>query len=197
MSEGSHGAAMMQTVRRVPPSLRREFEAHVAASESRVAPDRVIGGHAIAALRSLWRRVPWSQQAALLADAISSSDFLAPHLPFLLRALRSIRERGERVFDGRLAWTRFAQLPDRVTAYRGAVQAETAVAYGISWTLNRARAVWYTTSGTRNWTSPAVLLTASVARDDIAGMLLGCGDPELLLEPEYTVSATVESLPGD
>jgi len=134
--------------------------------------------HRIATLRSIWRRVARAQQASVLADAISSSDFLAPHLVFLILALRSIRARGERLFDGAAAREQFALLQDRITAYRGAVQAEVdAVAdgrsfYGINWTLNRERAIWFTTSRTRNWRSPPVLLTVSVARDDVAGHLV-------------------------
>jgi hypothetical protein len=194
VTEGSRSAVMMHALRHVPPNLHSEFEARVAAGDWRDALYLVPSEQVIATLRGFWRRVPMSQQAAVLAEAISSAGFLALHLPFLLRALRSIRERGDRVFDGGLARTTFAQLPDQVTAYRGAVEAEIALVHGISWTLDRQRAVWFTTNRARNWKSPAVLLTVSVARDDIAGMLLTRGEAELLLEPQYTVRATVKAL---
>jgi hypothetical protein len=156
--------------------------------------------HRIATLRSIWRRVPRAQQAAVLADAISSSDFLAPHLVFLLLTLRSIRARGERLFDGAAARDQFAQLKDRITAYRGAVQAEVEDAaegrsfYGINWTTDRERAIWFTASRTRNWRSPPVLLTVSVAPEDIAGYLIERNEAEVLLEPQHTRHATIEAL---
>jgi hypothetical protein len=183
----------------VPHTLQDDFRQHVAARDFDGALLLVESEHRIPTLRSLWRRVPHAQRPAVLGAAISSGDWLRPHLSFLLGALRQIRRRGQRVFDGPDAEQRFAALPEFVTAYRGTVQAEadTGWQYGISWTLKRDKAVFFASQHVRFRVTDSlpVLLTATVRRDVIGGLLVDRDEDEVLLDLLDTRGvATVEAL---
>ena len=183
----------------VPLDLRETFQQRVVAGDFQGALWLVNSGARVPIVRKIWRRIPVTQQATVLAEAISSGEFLWPSLPFLVPALRGIRERGERAFDSDTAQERFSQLPELITAYRGTVQREIDLGvYGISWTLDRERALWF---GKRNslfnrLRATPVLLTVTVARNDASGLLLLRSEDELLIEPEYTVGAASEIIDG-
>jgi hypothetical protein len=189
----------------VPRQLYGMFRERVAAADFYGALALVSSEYRIPTLRALWRHVPASRRAQVLGDAISTGDFLAPYLGFLTRALRSIRGNGERAFDGEGARQEFSGLPDRITAYRGTVQAEVddvragRTLYGVCWTFDRGRAVFFATEHGRfrNTQSTPVLLTVAVRRDDIAGYLVERQEAELLLEPRFTLGATSEALVSD
>jgi hypothetical protein len=184
--------------RHVHPNLQGQFEQFVATREYMQALSLVSSEHCMPTLRSLWRSVPKAYQAAALGDAISGGDLMRPHLVFLVKALRKLHARGERVFDPPSARQAFEALPEQVTAYRGTVQAEVddQPYIGVCWTLKRDAAVFFaTTHGRfRNTASPPVLLTTTVPRDAICGLLTGREEDEVLLDAAR-LAFTVERLP--
>jgi hypothetical protein len=139
--------------------------------------------------------VPANGWPALLAEAISDGDFPARDRARLIFMLTVMLERGERVFDGDAAREAFSKLPERVVIYRGTVEAE-GTRYGVCWTLDRDKARWFAMEHGRfrNRESPPVLLTATVARSAIAGLLIERSESEVLICPDKLASVTAEAL---
>lgn len=133
--------------------------------------------------RALWPVVPEAEQQTVLASAIISSDNPAREWVWLQDTLADLSARGQRVFDGDAAREAFADLPERITIYRGTVEAEHwSGDYGISWTLSRDKAVWFATHGRfRNHRSPAIILSATLRKHALAGLLADRDEPEVLV----------------
>lgn len=133
--------------------------------------------------RALWPVVPEAEQQTVLANAITSGDNPAREWVWLQDTLDDLSARGRRIFDGDAAQEAFADLPERITIYRGTVEAEHwSGDYGISWTLNRDRAVWFATHGRfRDLRSRAVILSATLPKHALAGLLLDRGEHDVLV----------------
>ena len=138
----------------------------------------------------IWPQLETAERVEVLAEAISS-DLPSRHIDFLFRALDDVLSSGQRVFDSPAAADRFAHLPDRVTIYRGTVLAEEKDAFssfGISWTLSRDVAIFFATKHHRfrNRESPPILLSATVWRDDIGGLLMERKEDEVII-PQWMI----------
>lgn len=70
----------------------------------------------------------------------------------------------------------FKRLPDEITVYRGVGDGNTI--NGMSWTLDRDKAIWFATSNTE----PPVLLTGRAKKSDAHALLLGRKEKEIVLE---------------
>ena len=133
---------------------------------------------------ALWKRIPPTERAAVLAGAIAGGDLPVRVWRPLNRALCELRDAGQLVFDGEAARSAFRELPEMVTVYRGTVQAEVdADMFGVCWTLDRRRAVWFATKHGRfrNTRSPPVLLETKIPRTDICGLLFERNEREVLI----------------
>jgi hypothetical protein len=136
-------------------------------------------------LEALWPIVPKPERPKLLAEAISGGDLMAPHLRFLLKALRAVRSDGGRVFGSDEDRLVYEALPDPVQVYRGTVQAERDQRFfGICWTTDRDRAVWFATEHGRfrNTASPPILMAMHCPKDLIVGVIFDRGESELLID---------------
>ena len=145
-------------------------------------------------LEALWPHLDDVEKPELLADAITMGDFPSRVAWFLWCALDELLDLGSLAFDGDQARQRYEQLPDLITVYRGTVQAEADDGLtGICWTLNPDKAQWFaTTHGRfRNRNSPPVVLTATIRKWEVAGLLLDRGEDEVLLNPECIVDFDV------
>lgn len=134
--------------------------------------------------RALWPIVPEAEQQTVLADAITSGDNPAREWLWLQDTLADLSACGRRLFDGDAARQMFTDLPESVTVYRGTVKTEhRRKQYGVSWTLSRDEAVWFATQHGRfrNTRSAAVVLSATLPKDALAGLLLDRGEREALL----------------
>jgi len=123
---------------------------------------------------------------AALAEAISNGDVPRQERAMLYATLNRLRREGLNVFDGDAARTAYAELPELVTIYRGTVGAEAdEKAYGICWTLDKSKAEWFATEHGRfkNRSSPPVLLTTTVKREDISGLLFDRDEQAVLMYP--------------
>jgi len=136
-------------------------------------------------IRDLWKRIPATEKATALAEAIASGDAPIRNRRFLVRALRELRTAGEIVFDGAEARQAFAALAEDVTIYRGTIIAEGS-AFGICWTADAGKAEWFATQHHRfrNTESPPVVLRAEISKADIAGLLWDRGESEVLVIPD-------------
>jgi len=133
---------------------------------------------------ALWKRIPAAERAAVLAEAITSGDLPARVWVPLNQALIELHDAGQLVFDGEAARSAYQELPSTVAIYRGTVQAEVdQYAYGVCWTLDRGRAVWFATrhGRFRNTRSPAVILETEIPKTEICGLLFDRGEREVLL----------------
>jgi hypothetical protein len=133
---------------------------------------------------ALWKRIPATERAAVLAEAITGGDLPVRVWVPLNRALLELRDAGQLVFDGEAARSAYRELPETVTVYRGTVQAEVdEYAFGVCWTLDRGRAVWFATKHGRfrNTRSPPVLLEAKVPKADVCGLLFDRNEREVLV----------------
>jgi hypothetical protein len=135
---------------------------------------------------ALWPQLAATEKPDVLAEAISGGDAPSLHLDFFWGALDDLREAGLRAFDSDAARERYDALPDVVTVYRGTVKAEAdGELTGVCWTLQREKAIWFATSHGRfrNRKSPPVLLTASIEKHEILGLLTGRNEDEVILHP--------------
>lgn len=132
----------------------------------------------------------------VLATAISMGDNPAHERGRLASLLELLRgsPTPRRVFDGEVARNAFDDLPERVTIHRGTVEAE-GTDYGVCWTLDHDKAIWFATKHGRfrNARSPAVVLTADVSRDHIAGLLFGRNESEVLICPDKLTDVRSEA----
>lgn len=132
----------------------------------------------------------------LLAHAVSTGDVTLRERPFLCRMLSSMADAGQLALDSKRAQRNYARLPEAVAVYRGTVEVEAiAWEWGVSWTLDRSRAIWFATEHGRfrNLDSAPVLLTAKVPRSSIRAMMTERGEDEVLIHPRDINGATVQS----
>ncbi len=150
--------------------------------------------------RALWSLVPKSEHAETLALAISSGDNPGREHFWLHETLCELLDQGRRIFDCDAARETFEALPETVTVYRGTVQAEVEYTesefepFGICWTLSRETASWFATKHGRfrNRQSSPVIVSATVHRDEIYGLLTERNESEALVCVE--VADHVEAL---
>jgi hypothetical protein len=128
--------------------------------------------------------IPPEDETDALAYAISTGDLPHRERDLLCALLARFHREGRRVFDGDAARAAFDALPSLVAIYRGTVAAE-GNEYGVCWTLDRAKAHWFATKHGRfrNINSPAVILSATVRRDEICGVLWDRQEQEVLVAP--------------
>jgi hypothetical protein len=86
----------------------------------------------------------------------------------------------------------FAALTDELTIYRGIGDSNNLA--GISWTLDRAKAIWFARRfGEGN---QSILLTAHATKADVHALLLGRGESEIVIDVfEIIAREPVESEP--
>jgi hypothetical protein len=73
----------------------------------------------------------------------------------------------------------FKQLPDKITIYRGISNGHTAK--GMSWTLDREKAIWFA-KRFQNSCTPPILLRARANKSDVHAMVLGRKETEIVIE---------------
>jgi len=79
----------------------------------------------------------------------------------------------------------FNKLPKRMRVYRGTTDAETESGeYGLSWTLDREKAEWFSQRYAADQGAPAVL-TATVFKRRVLGYLTGLEESEIVVLPEH------------
>jgi hypothetical protein len=183
-----------EQLRRGTATHQRRLRASVKRGDWRSASALVGSGARPGLLRHLWPRIPEFEKAAALADAISAGDAPNQERAFLLGAVRELSAAGVRVYDGDAAHAAFDALPENVTIYRGTVEAE-GDNYGICWTLDRERAVFFAAEHGRfrRTDSPPVVLRAVVRRDDLSGVFLERDESEVLVLPERVGQITATS----
>jgi hypothetical protein len=154
----------------------------------------------VSLLRAVWKLVAPNERAALIGEAISGGDAVFRQRAWLIRVIRNLRGRGQRILDGDEAAEKLAGLPDQVNVFRGAAMAEVESArLGLSWCLDAERARWFATSHGRfrNTRSPPCVIGAWVERELIAGVLCARGEDEVLLLPgSYFVQAVHSETTG-
>ena len=130
----------------------------------------------------------------LLIHTISGSD--APHrvYDFLCDALQTYHENDILAFDGDEARKAFQQLPETIEIFRGTNDTESE--YGICWTLDRDKAIWFATEHGRFRVQDQqpVLLTASVNRFEIFGFAFDRGESEVIIWPGILQTVAKEIL---
>lgn len=89
---------------------------------------------------------------------------------------------------------RFEALPDTVTVWRGAQLGLNE--FGFSWTLNRETARWFATRLRDRSSNEPVLVTGTVAKDAIVGVLMGRGEEEVVPLPGSVKIVSVEPVTG-
>jgi hypothetical protein len=77
---------------------------------------------------------------------------------------------------------RFDALPDQVTVWRG-WPVEGGNPSGLSWTLDRERAVWFAT----RFDQVGVVAEITVPKEEIIAVLVGRGEDEVIVDPEFRV----------
>jgi hypothetical protein len=159
----------------IPRAGRASFDEYLAKREWDGVMCLVGSHERFPLLEYLWSEVPRSEHLVLLTNALAMGDMPSGSHGFLVDALRDVMADGKRVFDCRAARKRFAALPEVVTIYRGTVEDEEENGeVGMSWTLSHERAVFFATKHFRfrNMSSPSIILSTNVARDELAGMLI-------------------------
>ena len=141
-------------------------------------------GARISLCMDLWPIIPKSDRAQVLAEAISGGDEPRRERDMLCAVLGALHRQNRRIFDSDTAEESFKNLPSQVTIYRGTTESE-GDNYGVCWTLSRDKAVWFATQHGRfrNTESPPVILSATVQRDDICGLLVERGEREVVICP--------------
>lgn len=141
----------------------------------------------------LWPSLTDEEKPVILAEAISTGECPWLERTRLQGALHELHERGQRVFDGDAAREKFKVLPDRITIYRGTVEAEYDEEYGVSWNLDRETAVFFATKHGRyrNTQSPPVIVSTTVNLLDVSGLLLERHENEVLMCSEWIWSVTL------
>lgn len=136
----------------------------------------------------LWPGLELADKPTVLVEAISGGDAPSQYFAFFWQAFDEVMAAGLRVFDGDAARARYAELPESVTVFRGTNEAEVEDGVlGICWTLRREQALWFATQHGRfrNTDSAPVVVTATVDKAAIVGMLLDRDEDEVLLRPFF------------
>jgi hypothetical protein len=137
-------------------------------------------------LKRLWPRLHLHQKPLAMEVAISIGDLLHRQRGFFISALRELKSAGLRVYDSDAARDAFNELPERIRIFRGTVSQEAAEGqYGVCWTLKSETARWFATQQERfrNHESQPAILTATVAREDICGLLVEREESEVVVCP--------------
>ena len=143
----------------------------------------------------LWPIIPDNDRACVLAEAISCGDAPRYERDNLCAMLSALHEQNKRLFDSKAAKEAFNNLPTQVTIYRGTTESE-GENYGVCWTLSRDKAVFFATKHYRfrNTKSLPVILSATIKRDDICGLLVERNEREVVICPSQ-IGAVGRSLP--
>lgn len=137
-------------------------------------------------LKRLWPRLHLEQKPLAMEVAISIGDLLHRQRSFFIDALRELKTAGLRVYDGDAARVAYADLPERVRIFRGTVSQEAdAGQYGVCWTLKSETARWFACQQERfrHHESQPAILTATVAREDICGLMFEREESEVVVCP--------------
>jgi hypothetical protein len=137
-------------------------------------------------LKRLWPRLHLEQKPLAMELAISVGDLLHRQRAFLIAALAELKAAGLRVFDGEAARVAFHELPERIRIFRGTVSQEAAARqYGVCWTLKSETARWFSSQQERfrHHESQPAILTATIAREDICGLLVEREESEVVICP--------------
>ena len=85
-------------------------------------------------------------------------------------------------------WNRFIDLPETMTIYRGIqFQSQTE---GLSWTLDRDKAIWFMNRWARKGTNPQ-LLVGKLDKEDVIAYYGGRGESEIVCFPEHVYDVEV------
>lgn len=135
-------------------------------------------------LRHLWPHIrPAGREGAFLS-AYGGSDAPSLEYPFLVRALRWFEAQGIVPADEE-GTPALASLPALIRVFRGTVEAEAESGrVGVSWTVDRAKAVWFATKHGRFREAyvPPVVLSLTVPREAVRAAFFDRGESELLLD---------------
>lgn len=86
-----------------------------------------------------------------------------------------------------------AALPDEFTIYRGFKHPlEHGQVCGLSWTLDRERAVWFASRWLDDLVDEPAVATARVKKSDVIAHFLGRGEQEIVVLPEHLIDLVVE-----
>lgn len=178
----------------VPERLRERFD-EIAEIRYWFGASMLVSSHLrIPLLAALWPALKAHERPEVFASWFSSDDIPEQCHEFLLQALGEFKLSRQRIFDCEAARMRFAQLPDRVTLYRGGLEREAIErGLGISWWLSRDTAVAIATKILRSGAQPA-LMSATVKRNAIAGLLVERSQDEVLIVPDDVYLDRVESI---
>jgi hypothetical protein len=137
-------------------------------------------------LKRLWPRLNLDQKPLAMELAVANGDLLHRQRAFLVAALAELKAAGRRVYDSDMARRVFRELPDRIRIFRGTVQQEAdGQQYGVCWTLKSETARWFASQQERfrrHEVQPAIL-TATIAREDICGLLVERQESEVVICP--------------
>lgn len=202
-------------VRRVVRAWARDFEVLPRPALRQVFVDRIRrrdfrGAHAIAypeekislCIEMLVTNPDVESWPRTLGCFLSAGDNPVREYRRLCSILGLLHGLGLRVFDVSAARAAFDGLPEQVTVFRGTVEAEVESGnYGMCWTLDGDVAHRFANGAERirdlspgDTRSPAVILTAIVSRRDIAGMLFGRGESEILICPEKLNDVKIDTI---
>jgi hypothetical protein len=180
----------------VPERLRERFD-EMAGLRYWFGVSMLVSSHVrIPLLEALWPALKAHERPDVFASWFDGGDVPSQCYEFLLQALGEFKRRGLRIFDSQNARERVAALPEVVTIYRGGMEKEAIDGrLGVSWTLNRDKAIQFATR-LRNSSQPPVLMTARVSRGAIAGLLVERAADEVLVAPDDICLEQVEALYG-
>jgi phage terminase large subunit-like protein len=137
-------------------------------------------------LKRLWPRLSLEQKPLAMELAVANGDLLHRQRAFLVAALAELKAAGRRVYDSDMARRTFRELPERVRIFRGTVKQEAdGHQYGVCWTLKSETARWFASQQERfrrRAAQPAIL-TATIAREDICGLLIERQESEVVICP--------------
>lgn len=188
-------AIALRLVKRNHPALVRQLRSAVEVKDWTGALLCVGSRERISLCVYLWPIIPDDDRACVLAEAISCGDEPRYERDNLCAMLSTLHDQNKRLFDCEAAKEAFNNLPTQVTIYRGTTEAE-GDNYGVCWTLSRDKAVFFATKHYRfrNTKSPPVILSATIQRDDICGLLVERNEREVLICPSQ-IGAVGRSLP--
>jgi hypothetical protein len=137
-------------------------------------------------LKRLWPRLNLDQKTLAMELAVANGDLLHRQRAFFVAALAELKAAKRRVYDSDMARRVFRELPDRIRIFRGTVKQEAdGRLYGVCWTLKSETARWFASQQERfrhHEAQPAIL-TATIARDDICGLLVERQESEVVICP--------------